>query len=116
MTGAGCLFCGIIEHRIPAHIVHDESAVVGFKDAHPQAPVHYLLVPRRHVGSLRELESCGEDLSGALIAAAGRIAEREGLDRSGYRLVVNQGRDGGQTVDHLHVHLLGGRSMSWPPG
>lgn len=116
MTGADCLFCKIVERRIPAEIIHEDPAVVIFKDIHPQAPVHYLCVPRRHLSGPADLAQGNTDVTSAVFAAAARAAERAGLTGAGYRLVVNQGRDGGQTVEHLHVHLLGGRSMSWPPG
>lgn len=116
MTGADCLFCKIVERRIPAEIIHEDPAVVVFKDIHPQAPVHYLCVPRRHLSGPNDLVPGNEDVAGVVLATAARVAERAGLAGSGYRLVLNQGRDGGQTVEHLHVHLLGGRPMGWPPG
>ncbi|MCG3175978.1 MAG: Purine nucleoside phosphoramidase [Candidatus Omnitrophica bacterium] len=116
MGDADCLFCGIVERRIPAEIVHEDPAVVAFKDIHPQAPTHLLFVPRTHLSGPGQLTGPQASVAQDLLGAATRTAERFGLDRSGYRLVLNQGRDGGQTVGHLHVHLLGGRPLGWPPG
>ncbi len=111
-----CLFCRIVAGELPAAQVYSDSAVVAIRDIAPQAPTHVLLLSRKHIPSVRDLtEADGADVS-ALFAAAARIAAQEGVSPGGYRLVVNVGRDGGQTVDHLHVHLLGGRPMAWPPG
>jgi histidine triad (HIT) family protein len=101
---------------IPAAIVHEDERVVAFRDINPQAPVHLLFVPRDHVASLDELDERGGDLLAALLLAVRRVARREGLAEGGYRTVINTGEDGGQTVHHLHVHLLGGRPLTWPPG
>ncbi len=111
-----CLFCRIVSGELPSSQVYSDEHVVAIRDIAPQAPVHVLLLSRRHVGSINELTAEDGDLVGQLCAVAREIAGNEGVAESGYRLVVNVGRNGGQTVDHLHVHLLGGRQMHWPPG
>jgi histidine triad (HIT) family protein len=115
-TSSGCVFCAIASGRIPARVVHDEEDLLGFEDLNPQAPTHLLFIPRRHVASVDELVPGDELLVGRLVLAAGSVARRLGLDRSGYRLILNTGEDGGQSVFHLHLHLLGGRPLGWPPG
>lgn len=107
------LFTKIINREIPADIVYEDDHVVGFRDIDPQAPTHILIVPRQEISGLSELPDQGDHFH--ILNAARKIAEQEGLS-GGYRLVINQGEDGGQTVDHLHAHLLGGRKLSWPPG
>lgn len=109
-----CLFCKIASGEIPVALVAQNAHAVAFRDIHPQAPVHILVVPRRHVASLAAADS-GEEL-GALCLLAAEVARAEGLAEKGYRTVMNTGEDGGQTVHHLHVHVLGGRAMGWPPG
>ena len=111
-----CLFCRIVAGEIPAAKVHEDELIVAIRDLHPQAPVHLLLIPREHIASALDLTDDDAPLAGRLMAAAARLARSEGIADGGYRLVVNAGPDGGQTVGHLHVHLLGGRSMQWPPG
>jgi len=111
-----CLFCRIVAGDIPAARVHDDDLVVAIRDLHPVAPVHVLLMPRAHVGSARDLTEADAPLAGRLLTVAAALARSEGIAEGGYRLVVNTGDDGGQTVGHLHVHLLGGRAMHWPPG
>ena len=111
---ADCLFCRIIRGEIPAKLVADTADCVAFRDINPQAPVHVLVIPRRHVASLDELRD-GE-LLGKIGLLAAEIARSEGIAESGYRTVINQGSDGGQSVAHLHMHLLGGRKLRWPPG
>ncbi len=114
---ADCLFCQIASGAIPADIVHQDDDVVAFRDIDPQAPHHVLVIPRRHVEAVRDSTGPeGEQLVGRLMAAAAAIATDLGLDERGYRLVSNTGVDGGQSVFHLHVHILGGRPMKWPPG
>ena len=110
-----CLFCKIIEGTIPSTRVYEDDECIAFADINPQAPSHVLLVPRKHIGSLAE--ATGEDttLLGHLLATAADIARQKGLAK-GYRVVINNGSDGGQTVDRLHLHLLGGRHLTWPPG
>jgi histidine triad (HIT) family protein len=108
------LFTKIINHEIPADIVYEDAHVVAFKDINPQAPVHVLIVPREEISGLASLPEEGAHTR--ILNVAKRIAEEFGLDKTGYRLVINQGEDGGQSVPHLHAHLLGGRRMGWPPG
>jgi histidine triad (HIT) family protein len=112
----GCVFCGIAAGTIPARIVYQDDSVVAFEDLYPQAPSHILLIPRVHVESLDELGPEDEGLAGRLILAAAEVARQKGLSRGGYRVVANTGEYGGQTVYHLHLHLLGGRHLAWPPG
>jgi histidine triad (HIT) family protein len=111
-----CLFCRIIAGELPAAQVYADDSVVAIRDISPQAPTHILLLTRKHVASVADLRGEDLDLMGKLSKAAALLAKREGIAEDGYRLVVNTGRNGGQTVDHLHVHLLGGRPMAWPPG
>ncbi len=113
MPPMATLFTRIINREIPAEIVYEDDHVVAFRDIDPKAPTHILIVPRQEIPGVAELPDSGDHLH--LLNAAKKIAEQEGLT-NGYRLVINQGNDGGQTVPHLHVHLLGGRSLSWPPG
>ena len=110
-----CLFCKIVAGSIPAKRLYETPEVLAFPDLHPQAPVHVLVIPKRHLASHAHALPEDAALLGTLLTEAGTIARAQGLD-GGYRLVVNTGPDGGQTVDHLHVHLLGGRAMGWPPG
>ena len=109
-----CLFCSIVAKEIPAKIVAETADCVAFRDVKPQAPVHVLVVPRTHVPSLNEVTDA--TIVGKLAQLAKDVAQREGLADRGYRLVINTNADAGQTVFHLHMHLLGGRKMSWPPG
>lgn len=110
-----CLFCGIVAGAIPAARVFEDERSVVFADIHPQAPVHLLVIPKEHLASHAQAMAEHTELVGHLFAVAGEMARSQGL-KKGYRLVVNTGEDGGQTVGHLHVHLLGGRAMGWPPG
>lgn len=110
------LFSRIIRGEIPATIVHEDEHVVGFKDVNPQAPVHVLFVPRRPIATLNALEPGDAELAGRLLLAAAAYARREGFAEDGYRVVMNCNRDGGQTVFHIHLHLLAGRALAWPPG
>ncbi len=109
------MFCRIAAGELPARVVHRDDDIVAFLDVHPQAPVHVLLVPRRHIASLDDAEPEDQALLGKLLLAAKQVAAREGIAR-GYRIVSNCGPAAGQSVFHLHVHLLGGRAMNWPPG
>ncbi|MGH7482718.1 MAG: histidine triad nucleotide-binding protein [Longimicrobiales bacterium] len=111
-----CLFCRIVRGEIPGEIVLDEEDVVAFRDVRPAAPTHVLVVPRSHIPSISVLDEADEPVIGALFGAARRIAEAEGVAGSGYRMVINAGSDAGQSVDHVHLHVLGGRHMAWPPG
>lgn len=109
-----CLFCKIARGEIPVQPIAQNDLALAFRDIHPQAPVHVLVIPRRHVASLDETTD-GAEL-GAVMLLAAQVARDEGISASGYRTVMNTGNDGGQTVHHLHVHVLGGRAMGWPPG
>ena len=110
-----CLFCKIIDGSIPSTPVFQDELCYAFEDLRPQAPVHILVIPREHIASLAESESPHRALLGHLLWVAGEIARTRNLHR-GYRTVINTGEDGGQTVNHLHIHLLGGRPLTWPPG
>lgn len=110
-----CVFCKIVAGEIPSTPVFQDDQSYAFADINPQAPVHVLIVPRAHLGSLEEATQSHRELLGHLLGVAAEIARRKNLAR-GYRVVVNVGEDGGQTVDHLHLHLLGGRGLNWPPG
>jgi histidine triad (HIT) family protein len=115
MTRSDCIFCRIVAGEIPATLAHQDELAIAFHDVSPQAPVHVLVVPRRHVANVVEAESV-PGLAAHLIAVATALAPRLGVAASGFRLVVNTGDDGGQSVQHLHLHLLGGRELGWPPG
>lgn len=109
------IFGKIIRKEIPADIVYEDNLALAFRDVNPQAPVHILVIPKQAIAKLSDAESQDHALMGHLLLTAKRVAEQVGLT-NGYRLVINTGNDGGQTVDHLHLHILGGRSMAWPPG
>ncbi|MBI2956666.1 MAG: histidine triad nucleotide-binding protein [Acidobacteria bacterium] len=111
-----CLFCRIVAKEIPAKIVHEDEQAIAFDDINPQAPTHILVVPRRHIPSLNELAAKDAGLIGHLHLVAAQLARQRGIAESGYRVVLNTGRGAGQSVFHLHLHLLGGRGMRWPPG
>lgn len=111
-----CIFCDIAAGRVPSAKVFADGDRYAFRDINPQAPTHILLIPRQHVEGVDAAGVEHQALLGELLLVAASIARAEGLDRNGYRLVINQGRHGGQTVGHLHVHILGGRQMNWPPG
>jgi histidine triad (HIT) family protein len=110
-----CLFCRIASGEVPADRVHEDDQVIAFRDINPRAPTHVLVIPRRHVADAHALDDADGPLLAALFAATRRVADAEGLSE-GYRIVTNVGPAAGQTVLHLHLHLLGGRSMGWPPG
>jgi histidine triad (HIT) family protein len=114
-TVPDCLFCKIASGAIPVTRLFEDEQVVAFPDIHPQAPVHILIIPKQHFASLAHTGAEDAGLLGHLLAATAEIARKQNLDK-GYRLVINTGPNGGQTVDHLHVHLLGARHMGWPPG
>ena len=111
-----CLFCKIVARTIPAALVYEDDLVVAFDDINPQAPTHTLVIPRKHVISIAELQDSDVELLGRLMLAGNKIAKLKGITESGYRLVVNTGAHGGQSVFHLHLHVLGGRHLAWPPG
>jgi len=111
-----CLFCKIVEKKIPAKIVHEDDQTLAFDDINPQAPVHTLVIPKKHVAAVLDCGPQDQPLIGQLLLACTKVAKDKGLAESGYRIVANTGRDGGQTVLHLHFHVMGGRHMAWPPG
>ncbi len=111
-----CIFCKIANHEMPARLILDEDDVLAFHDISPQAPTHILVIPRKHVTSLAHCGPDDEALLGKLMLAAGRVARDAGLVDGGYRVVLNTGAGAGQSVFHLHIHVLGGRRMKWPPG
>lgn len=111
-----CVFCKIVDHKIPADLVYEDKEVVAFKDINSQAPVHLLIVPKKHIKSIMELSDEDNDLVNKIVKVAQKLAQDNDLGSKGFRLVINTGDDGGQSVKHLHVHLLGGRTMKWPPG
>ena len=110
------IFEKIIAREIPADIVYEDELVLAFRDINPMAPTHVLIVPKKSIARLSEAGAEDEKLLGHLLLKAGEVARQLGLDRGGYRLVINNGKDGGESVPHLHCHLLGGRSLAWPPG
>jgi len=111
-----CLFCKIVGGQIPATIVHRDERVTVFRDINPQAPAHVLIVPNEHVADTETLEAEHDALVGQLVRTARAVARQEGLSERGYRLVINTGADAQNSVAHLHIHVLGGRQMGWPPG
>jgi histidine triad (HIT) family protein len=114
---ADCLFCKIVKDEIPAKIVKRSDDALAFRDIDARAPVHVLVIPTKHVAAARNAKGAeGERLLGRLLAFAAEVASDEGLDADGYRIVTNTGKNAGQSVDHLHLHVLGGRKMTWPPG
>lgn len=116
MSENNCLFCQIATGETAATIVHQDALSVAFEDINPQAPVHVLIIPREHLDSLDDASRGDENLLGHLLRVAARIANERGLSDAGYRTVINTGAGAGQSVFHLHVHLLGGRALNWPPG
>ncbi len=111
-----CLFCSIVKGETPADTIYQDERSLAFRDINPQAPVHVLVVPRDHIESLDDASQKDEALLGHLLRVAARVANEQGLSESGYRTVINTGAGAGQSVFHLHVHVLGGRSLNWPPG
>ena len=111
-----CIFCKIVSDEAKATVVYRDDQVTAFRDIHPVAPTHILIVPNRHIHSVNGLSLEDEQLMGHLVTTAGKLAREEGIDQSGYRLITNTGADGGQTVFHLHLHLIGGQRMRYPMG
>jgi histidine triad (HIT) family protein len=109
-----CLFCRIARGEIPAKLVVNNKEIAAFRDISPQAPTHILIIPKKHIASLDDVNDSA--LLGQMMGMAAALARQEGIAKTGYRTVINTGKDGGQSVDHLHIHLLGGRQMTWPPG
>lgn len=110
-----CIFCKIARNEIPSQKLYEDDEIVAFNDLEPQAPVHVLIIPKAHISSANEITAENSDIIGKIFMVAAKIAKEQGLDK-GYRIVNNCGEDGGQTVQHLHFHLLGGRKMHWPAG
>jgi len=113
---ADCLFCKIIAREIPASIVYEDDRLLAFNDINPQAPTHVLVIPKRHIDSLNSLKAGDDELVGEMIRRAASIAADRGVSNGGFRTVFNTNREAGQTVFHIHLHLLGGRGLGWPPG
>ncbi len=111
-----CLFCSIASGEIPVDLIHEDNQVVAFRDINPQAPVHVLVIPRDHYANAGELAAADRDTAGALLHAAAKVAHEQGLEDSGFRIVLNTGEGAGQSVFHVHAHVLGGRDLAWPPG
>ncbi|MBN1684684.1 MAG: histidine triad nucleotide-binding protein [Gammaproteobacteria bacterium] len=111
-----CIFCKIINKEIPAKIIYEDDRVVAFDDIEPQAPVHVLIIPKEHVATLNDLTEEHTELVGYMTQVAKKLAKELGIDEKGYRVLMNCNRQGGQAVYHIHLHLLGGRQMHWPPG
>lgn len=111
-----CLFCRIVSGEIPARLVHEDERFLAFADVNPQAPVHLLVIPRRHISGMNDFAPADESVAGGALFLCRELARGHGLEESGYRVVVNSGPDAGQSVPHVHFHLLGGRKMAWPPG
>jgi histidine triad (HIT) family protein len=111
-----CLFCKIGSGQIPSKVVMQDDELLAFDDINPQAPVHVLVIPKRHIGTLNDAGAGDQALLGRLLEAAALVAKQKGIAESGYRVVANTGRGAGQSVFHLHLHVLGGRPMTWPPG
>jgi len=115
-TASDCLFCKIGAGEIPADVVHASDRVVAFRDVNPKAPTHILIIPKDHIASAEAITDKDGDVLAEMFQAAAHLARSEGIERSGWRLVTNVGPDAGQSVPHLHLHLLGGRGLGWPPG
>ena len=111
-----CLFCKIANHEIPSDIVYEDEKYVAFKDINPQAPIHFLIIPKKHIETINDLEEEDISLIGEMVLLAKKLAKEQKIDEKGYRLIYNCNREGGQMVYHIHLHLLGGRPMGWPPG
>lgn len=111
-----CLFCRIVDKKIPAELIFEDDLIVAFNDINPQAPVHILIIPKEHFASLNDIPDEKKDLLGHILFRARRIAQNMGIQERGYRIVLNTGKESGQEVFHIHFHLLGGRRMTWPPG
>ncbi len=111
-----CLFCKMVSREIPSNIVFENDSVLAFRDIDPKAPTHILVIPKKHIQSINELGPDDQSLAGEILLAAKTIAKAEGIETSGFRTVFNTNDDGGQTVFHIHMHVLGGRRLTWPPG
>ncbi len=116
MSQSDCLFCRIVDGDIPADVVHETDNTIAFRDINPMAPTHVLIIPRRHISTINEIGDDDRELVGSLYTAAKEVAALEGLTDEGYRVVMNCNEGAGQSVFHIHLHLLGGRVLNWPPG
>jgi len=116
MSQKDCLFCKIVDGNLPADIVYENDTLVAFRDINAKAPTHILLIPRRHIATMNDLQNGDESLAGELFLTAAKIAADEGLADDGYRVIMNCNEAAGQSVFHIHLHLMGGRRMGWPPG
>lgn len=112
----GCIFCKIIKGEIPSKKVYEDDKVLAFYDISPEAPIHFLVIPKEHIVSANEIEEKNADVIAHVFLVINKIARELGIDKSGYRIVNNCGKDGGQTVEHIHFHILAGRGLQWPPG
>ena len=112
-NGVNCLFCKIVNKEVPAEIVYEDDKVLAFKDIHPKAPLHLLIIPKEHIPSVNHLSLGDRELIGELFLVAQKMARTEKVDKTGYRLIFNIGKDAGQTIDHLHLHLIGGKKLPW---
>jgi len=111
-----CLFCMIEKGDLPAEKVYNDDSIFAIKDINPQAPIHFLIIPKKHFSTVLEIEEDDHELIGSIYSVANKLARQNGLDKAGFRIVVNCGVEAGQSVFHIHYHLLGGRSLKWPPG
>lgn len=116
MSSDDCLFCKILDGEIPAELIYESDTAVAFRDVNPQAPTHVLVIPRKHIATINDIEQDDQEIIGSLYTAAREVAAKEGIADDGYRAVMNCGEGAGQTVFHIHLHVLGGRQMGWPPG
>tara|TARA_B100000212_G_scaffold322753_1_gene282284 strand:+ start:688 stop:1086 length:399 start_codon:yes stop_codon:yes gene_type:complete len=111
-----CLFCRIVEKKVPADIVYDSDDVIAFKDIEPKAPIHCLIIPKKHISTINDIDGSNSNIIGLMYEAVAQLARSFNVDKEGYRVVMNCNSDGGQTVYHIHLHFLAGRQLSWPPG
>lgn len=116
MANDDCLFCRILNGDIPADVIYESDSAIAFRDINPKAPTHVLIIPRKHIATINDIGDADERLVGSLYSAAKQIAAQEGFSEEGYRAVMNCNEAAGQTVFHIHLHLLGGRALGWPPG
>ena len=111
-----CLFCKIIDKKIPADIVYESEDIIAFKDIEPKAPIHCLIIPKKHISTINDIDGSNSNIIGLMYEAAAQLARTFNVDKDGYRVVMNCNSNGGQTVYHIHLHFLAGRQLSWPPG
>ncbi len=111
-----CLFCNLVAAKTPATILYEDEDIIAFEDIMPKAPTHFLVIPRKHISTLNDATAIDTQTLGAMVQIASTVAQQKGVSESGYRLVMNCNQDGGQTVNHIHLHVLAGRALTWPPG